>query len=267
MLVVSTVSSASVLVYFLINRSHLRHFASRLLFYLAASDFVGVFFWMVGVTIPQNCPGLIVLSDIGRKCASIWSVVIGFHLVITSSSKFLPREIYYHVIAWGIPILIDIFLLSYHMYFYTPIEGCWISFGLPFILSYVLPKMICFGLNLLFLFIVIVKIKSSSKTWGDVNLKRKQKTLLFILICYFIYSIDTIISVFTVVQGAVFFTAVILAASQGFLNAAIILRKPLLDYLSHKHGSNTTTERSVDTAAANTSSSDDNAGSLETSTV
>jgi len=229
-LFLSFLSSFFTCVYFLIGGAKkLKHKVTRLLFYLSLSDVLASFAWLMMNFFPDAaCPYLASVNLFGLVSVSCWTCCIGFHLCCTTFRKD-PNELWYLMISWGMATVILTVTLFGDMYYRIPAPSvCWLSS--TYMLIYAVPQYMSFAGNIVFLGIIIKKLNlAKHPQWEHLRnfSKRKALRLYFIQLCYFLY---TIASVLEFIPGS-FNIGMIMASLQGFLNAIAMngkkLQKPI----------------------------------------
>jgi hypothetical protein len=226
----SIATCGAVLIHFLVKKNGLAETASRLLFCLALSDFIGATVWFVDTLIPDVlCPWIASANMFGYQSAEIWTCIIGAYLIITCSAKQPPPEIIFYLVAWGLPIISQVVILSLNLiHEYPPPQGCWVDYGHTLMFAVTIPQLICVVLNAMFLGTIIYKMRISAKRWG---LRSRDKGLFFVQICFMLTTIGSILESVPNARHEVYAVAVCFGALQGFFNSLAMKQKALLQFM------------------------------------
>jgi hypothetical protein len=229
-LVCSIGSCGAVSIHFLVKKAGLSDTASRLLFCLAFSDLIGAVVWFADIMFPYTlCPYSGALNMFGYQSAQFWTCIIGAYLIITCSAKQPPPEILFYAIAWGLPLIIQIILVTQNLYSEHPApHGCWVAYGSTTILVFVtIPQLAAVVLNWVFLGTIIYKMRISAKRWG---LQSRDRGLFFVMICFLLTTVSAILE--SVPNGdVVYIVAVCFGALQGFFNSIAMKQKAILQFM------------------------------------
>jgi len=134
----------------------------------------------------------------------------------------MPKDIYLHLIGWGIPLLITIISFATQSYAqFGPPYGCWLSNDV-LSLAYSIPMFACLCLNVVFLTITTYRLFKLRVSSNKTPLKNKGKIMLAIQTCFVVYLTGLALELLSPPLQTPFNVGMILNALQGFLDATAI---------------------------------------------
>jgi len=215
-----------------------KNFSHRLLFYLSASDVFAMTFKLVVTVDPTSpCPAGAYIYTFFLHMACVWTCVMGFHILWVASSKALTPQL--ECIYFGLSIFVPLpylFWLFLENDMVAEIRGdaliCSARVASPAVqIGWPVMRFGYFGFNVVCLGLIIFRIYQT-RTWSIGMKKSKSVTLIFIQICFLVYTISSLITIGSNVSYLRVESSTALTESQGFLNSVVVGRKLVIKLLS-----------------------------------
>jgi len=188
----------------------------------------------------RECPALGAFGLFGFTASSFWNDSIGFNLWVTTrtTNRQTPPEFWFHLIGWGIPLVLTIVALGTNSFYpFPPPSGCWLNGVVPNLLLYSLPGiylyfcmtcslintvLIYFIFNVYFMVTTIIRIFQVKAISSAPPLKSKGKILLSIQCSFVIFIVAELMQIVAFPTSTAYGVAGALISLCGFFNAAAI---------------------------------------------
>jgi len=202
------------------------------------------------------------------KSAAICTCIIGFHLLWTSSAHHFTtlQEVIYMLVVFGIPLVIELILLCLNWEtVQSGQQDCWFD-TVASNVAYAMLKIICYGINIVFLSLVLHKVRKSGEKWGK-RMKSKEQTLVFIQVCYLVYTISGFIALDPNPTPTLRLVSATMGSSQGLLDSLVVSHKPLRECITRYRAKRAMSVQQCTTNKTDIQSTTQNCNSSECITV
>jgi len=140
-----------------------------------------------------------------------------------------PSEFIFYLVAYGIPAMLQVVLLSMRLYrVYPAPQSCWVEYGTFQIAFASGPELVAVAINSICLFAMVYKMRLSAKRWG---IKSQHKGLFLVQICFLLTTVGAILECVPNGGKTIYTVAVCFGALQGFFNSLAMKQKALLQFL------------------------------------
>eukprot|EP00026_Physarum_polycephalum_P007408 Phypoly_transcript_07468.p1 GENE.Phypoly_transcript_07468~~Phypoly_transcript_07468.p1 ORF type:complete len:358 (+),score=24.09 Phypoly_transcript_07468:558-1631(+) len=209
--------------------------AARLLLWLAFSDFLAAFTWVLENKFPSYCPHFMVFKYLGFTASCFLTNCIGVQLVANIQVKRVPERLYY-LVSFVIPIIMASVWFCLHYYKKTPAPvNCWFSaykYDLIMWRSIQLPS---FGFNVgVFGYVSWRMFYSERRYTTNASLEDKERRLYLIVICFLIPAVGGMMKIALPKNIRAISLGTLLICSQGLVNAVAMNEKMVHEYVKHK---------------------------------
>jgi len=193
---------------------------------------------LTATPIQETCALFSILMSIFLHGASVWTCIIGFHILWTAQGRFPSKfqEFIYICLAIGLPLIYVLVMYNVAWKFtFTSLEGhpkCLLnSSSPPSKLGFAILRTTFFSFNVIILAVIIYKVRMSN-AWNKQLRQSKCLTLVFIQLCYLIYTTSSMMAFVPVLSPPALLASTIVGELQGLLNSIVVGRKPVTKQLT-----------------------------------
>jgi len=256
---VASLGASTIVVIFLLI-TWKKSITHRLLLCITTSDMLSMMFEVMTTIMTLNrstCQALTALYVYFLQYACAWTCIIGFHIMWTARGRLptVKLECIYVAVSVVVPLPYLLWLLlegDVQLIYWGEIPECYFELNSPaIVIGWPLMRISFFVFNVVVLGSIILKVYQT-KTWAPELKKSKSMTLLFIQICFLIYTVSSLIALGKDVSPLKVQISTFCTQSQGLMNSIVVGRKPVWRLLSKLRKRNTDSKRVLSQAECGT---------------